>query len=107
MGEPALRDLCIKLLPAEPLPNSYFGLLRRLVDVPARIDAWKRSTCIEGALLAFAHVKVEAPVLKSAQVVTGGPPANKPYRTPELYMADAMEGALEIEKRCTKEEFFP
>jgi hypothetical protein len=52
-------------------------------------------------------VKVQVPVLKSAQVVTGGPPPNKPYRTPEKYMADALEGPLGIEKLCSKEEFFP
>lgn len=107
MGEPALQDMCIKLWPIEPLLNSYFSLLRWLVDAPARIDAWKRSTCIEGARLAFAMVKVQAPVLKSAQVVTGRPLVNKPYRTPEKYMAAALEGALEIENHCTKEEFFP
>jgi hypothetical protein len=52
-------------------------------------------------------VKVQVPVLKSTQVVTGGPSSNKPHLKPEKYMADALEGALEIEKICSKEEFFP
>lgn len=66
MGEPALQDLSINLWPTEPLPTSYFSLLRWLVDAPARIDAWKRSAYIEGARQAFAMVKVQIPVLKSA-----------------------------------------
>jgi hypothetical protein len=107
MGGPTLQDLSVKLWPTKPLPTSYFGLLRRLVDAPTRMDAWKRSACIEGAQQAFAHFKVQVLVLECAKLVTGGPPKNKPDRKPEKYMEDAMKGALEIEKICSKEEFFP
>ena len=96
MGEPALQDLCIKLLPTEPLPMSYFSLIQRLVDAPARIDAWKRSACIEGARHAFAMVKVHVPVMTSAPVVPGGPPPSKPYHPPEKYMTDFFFLALEL-----------
>jgi hypothetical protein len=51
-------------------------------------------------------VKVQVPILKSVKVVTSGPPKSKEYQTPEMYMADAMEGAREIETRCSKEELF-
>jgi hypothetical protein len=67
----------------------------------------KRSTCIEGARQAFAHFKVQVPVLECAKVVTGAPPKNKPDWKPEKYMEDALKGALEIEKICSKDEFFP
>lgn len=77
MAEPALQDLCIRLWPTEPLPSSYFGRLQWQVDAPPRIDAWKRSTYIEGARLAFAMAKVQVPALKSAAAVTGGPPKAK------------------------------
>ena len=107
MGEPALQDLSIKLWPTEALPTSYFGLLRRLVEAPAQINAWKHSAFIEGTQRAFAHFKVQVPVMECAKVVTGGPLKNKPDRKLEKYMADALKGALEIEKICSKEEFFP
>jgi hypothetical protein len=41
MAGPALQDLSVKLWPTEAMPTSYFGLLRRLVDAPAQVDAWK------------------------------------------------------------------
>ena len=43
--------------PTEPVPNSYFGLVQRVVDAVPRIDAVKWSACIEGARMAFARVK--------------------------------------------------
>ena len=53
----ALKNVIIWLWPTEPVPNSYFGLVQRLVDAVPRIDAAKRSACIEGARMAFARVK--------------------------------------------------
>ena len=53
----AMRDVVVRLWPAEQIPNSYFGLVRRLVDEVPWIDAVKRSTCIEGARMALARVK--------------------------------------------------
>ena len=41
------------------MPNSYFGLVKRLVSACPRLDAVKRSICIEGARMAFACVKVQ------------------------------------------------
>ena len=52
-----LKNVITRLWPTEPVPNSYFGLVQRLVDAAPRVDAVKRSTCIEGARRAFARVK--------------------------------------------------
>ena len=52
-----MKEVILRLWPAEPVPSSYFGLVQRLIDVVPRIDAIKRSVCIEGARMAFAHVK--------------------------------------------------
>ena len=30
--EPAMKDLCIRLWPNEPLPGSYFSLVQKLID---------------------------------------------------------------------------
>ena len=53
----AMKDVIIRLWPTEPIPDSYFGLVQRLVDAVLQIDAVKRSACIEGARMAFARVK--------------------------------------------------
>ena len=53
----AMKDVMTGLWPNEPIPDSYFGLVRRLADAVPRIDVVKRSTCIKGARMAFARVK--------------------------------------------------
>ena len=53
----AMKDVIIRLWPTEPVLSSYFGLVQKLVDVVPRIDAAKRSGCIEGARMALARVK--------------------------------------------------
>ena len=53
----AMKNVIIWLWPTESIPNSYFGLVQRLVDAATRIDVVKRSACIEGARMAFARVK--------------------------------------------------
>ena len=53
-----MKDLAIRLWPAEPIPSSYFGLVKRLVSACPRLDVIKRSVCIEGARMSFALAKV-------------------------------------------------
>ena len=55
---PAMKDVVVRLWPTKPIPSSYFGLVQRLVDAVPCIDAMKRSTCIEGARMALACVKI-------------------------------------------------
>ena len=57
MSGAAMKDVIVRLWPTKPLLSSYFGLVRRLVDALPRLDAIKRSVCIEGAQMAFARVK--------------------------------------------------
>ena len=52
-----MKDVVVRLWPTEPIPDSYFGLVQKLVDAVPRIDAAKRSACIEGARMAFTRVK--------------------------------------------------
>jgi hypothetical protein len=54
MSGDAMKNVIVRLWPTEPVPSSYFGLVQRLVDAVPRIDAVKRSACIEGARMAFA-----------------------------------------------------
>ena len=57
-AELAMKDLIIRLWPTEPIPSSYFGLMKRLVSACPRLEVIKRSVCIEGVRMALAHAKV-------------------------------------------------
>ena len=87
MAEPALKDLCVRLWPAEPIPDSYFGLVQRLRDASPRIDTVKWFACLEGARLSFAKTMVHWPKIKTMDMATGPPPVGKEHHKPELYFA--------------------
>ena len=74
-----MKDVVVRLWPTEPISNSYFGLVQRLVDAVPRIDAIKRSTCIEGAQMAFARVKTYWAKLKATDVAARSPPKGKDH----------------------------
>ena len=93
VAELAMKDLIIRLWPAEAIPSSYFGLVKRLVNACPRLDAIKRSVCIEGAWMAFTRVKVQWAKMDAIKLVTEGPPEGKEYRTPERYFGDILEGS--------------
>ena len=78
--ELAMKDLIIRLWPAEAIPSSYFGLVKRLVNACPRLDVVKRSVCIEGARMVFARVKVWWAKMDAVKLVTEGPPEGKEHR---------------------------
>ena len=47
-AEVAMKDFIVRLWPGEPLPTSYFGLIKRMVNACPRLEVIKRSVCIEG-----------------------------------------------------------
>ena len=53
-----MRGLIVRMWLVGSLPNSYFGLVRRLVDACPQLELMKRSVCIEGAHRAFSRAKV-------------------------------------------------
>ena len=57
-AELAMKDLIVRLWPGEPLPSSYFGLVKRMVNACPRLEVIKRSVYIEGACRALARAKV-------------------------------------------------
>ena len=81
VAELAMKDLTIRLWPAEAIPGSYFGLVRRLVEACPRLDVVKRSTYIEGASMAFARCKMWWAKMNAIEVPSG-PPEGKEHRTP-------------------------
>ena len=58
MAGSTMKDLIVRLWPAETITSSFFGLVKRLVEASLRVDALTRSACIEGARMALARVKV-------------------------------------------------
>ena len=57
-AEQAMGDLIVRMWPGEPLPGSYFGLVKGMVHACPRLEVIKHSTCIEGARRAFVRAKV-------------------------------------------------
>ena len=106
MAAPAMKDLCIRLWPNEPLPDSYFGLVRKLSDASSRIDVLRRSSSIEGARMTFAKAKVHWPGLDPMKVATAPPPPGKEYRCLERYFSGVMEGARAIESQCLRDTVY-
>ena len=102
----AMKNVIIRLWPSEPIPSSYFGLVRRLVDAVPHIDAVKRSACIEGARMAFARVKIFWGKMKAIDVVARSPPKGKDRYGPEHYFEDVVEAARLIEGQCSKDIMF-
>ena len=84
LAELAMKDLIVRLWPADPIPSSYFGLVQRLVSACPRLEAVKRSVCIEGARMAFARIKTHWAKLDAKKLMTEEPPEGKEHRRPKL-----------------------
>ena len=101
-----MKDVIVCLWPAEAIPSSLFGLVKRMVEALPRIDALKHSSCIEGARMAFARVKVQWAKMKAADIATAGPPEGKENRRPKKYFDEVLEGARIVERQFSKEIIF-
>ena len=101
-----MKDMIIRLWPAEAIPISYFGLVKKLVDACPQLDIIKRSVCIEGACLAFSYCKVWWAKLNAVKLATEGPPEGKEHRTPERYFSDVLEGSRIVADHCAKDTIF-
>ena len=102
-----MKDLVIRLWPAKPISSSFFALVKRIGRACPRLDAIKRSVCIEGARMAFARAKVHWGKLDAEKLMTEGPPKGKKHRKPELYYDGVLKGARLVAEECTKDIIFP
>ena len=102
-----MKDLIVRLWPAEPMPSSYFGLVKRLEGACPRLEVIKRSVCIEGARMAFARVKMHGAKMDAKKLMTEGPPEDKEHRRPELYFDGVLEGSRLVAEQCAKDIIFP
>ena len=98
-----MKDLIIWLWPVEAVPSSYFGLVKRLVNVCPWLDVIKRSVCIEGARMVFARVKIQWAKMDVVKLTTEGPPAGKEHRMPERYFEDVLKGSRIVAEQCAKD----
>ena len=88
-AEHAMKGLIVRMWPGEPPSGSYFGLVRRLVDVCPWLEVIKSSVCIEGARRALARAKVHWGKLDGEKLVRDGPPSGNEHRKPENYYKGA------------------
>ena len=101
-----MKGLIVRMWLGEPLPGSYFGLVKRLVNACPPFEVIKRSVCIEGAWRAFARAKVHWAKMDAKKLVTEGLPEGKEYRHPEKYYDGVMKGARLVEEECAKDVIF-
>ena len=101
-----MKGLIVRLWPGDVLLDSYFGLVRRLVDACPWLEVIKRSVCIEGARRAFARVKVQWAKLDTVKLFKEGPPEGKKHRHPEMYYEGVLKGARLVANECAKYVIF-
>ena len=68
----AMKAVVDQLWTEGPSANSYFGLVQQIVRAVSHIDVVKRSTCIEGAWMALARVKIYWAKMKATDIATRG-----------------------------------
>lgn len=105
-AEVAMKDFIVWMWSGEPLPASYFCLIKRMVNACPRLEVIKRSVCIVGARRAFARAKVHWGKLDVEKLVKDGPPEGKAHRCPEKYYDGVMKGAHLVADECTKDTIF-
>ncbi|XBI85513.1 hypothetical protein VPH35_093649 [Triticum aestivum] len=100
----AMRSVIDHLWPKGPKTDSYFGLVQQFLGAMPRIDAMRRSACIEGARMALAHVKAYWTDMEATIIATQNP-AGGQYLA-EHYLEQVTEGARLIEAQCSKSILF-
>ena len=71
--------------------------MQRLINAVPRIDAVTWSTCIEGARMALARVKIYWAKMTATDIAVQSPPKGKDLNMPEHYFEDVLDGARLIE----------
>ena len=100
----AMKSVIDHLWPKGPKPDSYFGLVQQFLGDVSRIDAMKRSACIEGERMALARVKAYWTDMEATIIATQNPAGSQDPA--EHYLEQVTEGAHLIEVQCSKNVMF-
>ena len=100
----SMRSVVDQLWPERSKPNSYFSLVQQFLDVVPRINAMKRSACIEGSRMAFARVKAYWAEMDATTVAARDSAIGR--MAAEHYFEEVLEGARLIETQCSKNIMF-
>ena len=100
----SMRSVVDQLWPERSKLNSYFSLVQQFLDVVPRIDAMKRSACIEGSRMAFARVKAYWAEMDATTVAARDSAIGR--MAAEHYFEEVLEGARLIETQCSKDIMF-
>ena len=84
-----------QLWPEKPKPNIYFSLVQQFLGAVLRINAMKRSACLEGSRMAFARVKAYWAEMDATTIVVQGSAIGRVAA--EHYFEEVLEGARLIE----------
>ena len=101
-----MKGFIVRLWPSDALPNSFFGLVTRLLDACPWLEVVKRSVCIEGARRAFARVKLQWVKLDAVKLIKEGPPEGKEHRRPKNYYDNVLKCARLVAEECSKDVIF-
>ena len=91
----AMRSVVDHLWPERPKPNNYFSLVQQFLGAVPRINAMKRSACIEGSQMALARVKTYWAEMDATTVAAQGSAIGRVAA--EHYFEEVLEGARSIE----------
>ena len=99
-----MRSVVDQLWPEKPKPNNYFSLVQQFLGAVPRINAMKRSACIEGSRMAFARVKAYWVEMNATNVAARDLAIGR--KAAELYFEEVLEGARLVEAQCSKNIMF-
>ena len=100
----AMRSVVDHLWSEKPKPNSYFSLVQQFLGAVPRINAMKRSACIEGSRMAFARVKAYWAEIDATTVAAQGSAIGRVAA--KHYFEEVLEGPRLIDSQCSKNIIF-
>ena len=87
-----------------PKLNIYFSLVQQFLGAVPRINAMKRSACIEGSRMALACVKAYWAEMDATTVAAQGSAIGRVAA--EHYFEEVLERARSIKAQCSKNIMF-
>ena len=100
----AMKCVMSHLWPERSEPKSYFSLVQQFLGAVPRINAMKRSACIEGARMALARVKTYWAEMETTAVASRD--SDRSRVPAEHYFQEVLQGARVIESQCSKDAIF-